>query len=194
MNPIHFLSFLLLGVLLLAPAALDSFPLVQDQAANVDELACNLVLSLDQMLAQETGAPPYTFDGSLLNRELEKGYNRMVAARAKAAEGKTAGALRKLRDAARAYETGATAPVSGTGFADDLANLTSFLGQRFTEQLLNLTPWQNTADYSEAYVDFDEGVVWRTYPTNEDAAALDAFSKAAKRAEREFDYTLPVCD
>lgn len=159
-------------------------------SATPEELVCGFVEDLDQ-LSEEAGLAG-AFDDDRLNRALAHARRSIVEAREAATIPDLARSFRALRAAMRELEKGAALPVSGKGFADDLASLGSYFGEVFTGNLITLTSQVGSvpgAALDAAVADFEDGVAERSLGEWERAVA--AFGKAVGRLDAELDIGPP---
>ena len=182
------LSFALL-ILLLTPSP----TLAEHQAplpATHEELVCGFVSNLDRLLNEfDQGG---VFGDDRLNRALEKARASVASARAEALVPDLTGSFRHLRAAMRELEKGAAVPVSGNGFADDLASLGSFFAEIFTEDLIALSDLLGAVSagaLEDATLDFEDGVESRDFELWE--RGVTDFGQAVRTLERELDIGPP---
>ena len=156
--------------------------------ATIEERVCLLVVELDNMISEygfAEGETP-TFDDDRLNRALVRARNETVSARMEVAFGSLTRGFRDLRAAVRELEKGASVPVSGFGFAEDLAILTSGRAEFFTEDLLLLAALLGVVSVdviNEAELAYLSGVATRDTGEWETSTAL--FGKAIRILDRE---------
>ena len=155
----HKLQALLLRTALLASFVALATPSAasaehgEPKAASVQELVLQLGMSLDELASDfdfEPGTTP-GFDDSRFNKLLRRSRLSLEQARghidrAQVCEGlfKLARSVSQLEHAA---DWGAAQSMSGLGFAEDLASLTSFIAESFLEDLIVLAA-QEGADES----------------------------------------------
>jgi hypothetical protein len=168
----------------LAAAAEHGAPL----PASLEELTCGFVSQLDEAIAEfgfAEGETP-SFDDDRLNRALVRARAYTVAARAEVAAGELGDGLRLLVSAVRNLERGADVPVSGFGFAEDLAILLSGRAEFFSEDLLRLADQLGAVSaetLADAWQDYLAGVAARDAERWSTSTSL--FVKAVNTLERE---------
>ena len=175
------------GVSLLLPSAAlagHTDPLPVD----LEGVVCGLVVDLDELLGgfdQQVG----DFGDDRLNRALDKARAHVVGARDRATLAEITDAARDLRAAMRELEKGAAVPVSGSGFADDLASLGSFFAEVFVEDLIALSTQLGAAtaeSITAATTHFHDGALARDEGQWE--TALAHFGKAIKVLDRDLEF------
>ena len=148
-------------------------------------VVCGLVVDLDELLGefdQQVGG----FGDDRLNRALDKARALVVGARDRATLAEITAAGRDLRAAMRELEKGAAVPVSGSGFADDLASLGSFFAEVFVEDLITLSTQLGVATagtIAAATTHFHDDALARDEGQWE--AALAHFNKAIRVLDRD---------
>lgn len=153
--------------------------------ADLEGLVCGLVVDLDELLVefdQQVG----NFDDDRLNRALDKARVNVVQAREKAKLPDLTGAFRDLRAAMRELEKGAAVPVSGSGFADDLASLGSFYAEVFVDDLIVLAAQLEAGtpeSIAAATIHFLQGAADRN--DGEWEAAVKQFTQAIRILDQE---------
>lgn len=158
--------------------------------ATLEGLVCGLIGDLDDLLAEFGLAGD--FDDDRLNQALDKAYSRVVQARAAASEPDLNRAFREWRAAMRELEKGASVPVSGNGFADDLASLGSFYAEVFTADLITLATQlaaASSGDLEDASQSFQDGVSARD--ASEWEQSLRDFGRAIHILSRTLDIGPP---
>jgi len=200
------LSLLLLGACTGAPTAPAEVGSELDRSASAaviaghldgtpgssELLVCGFVADLDELLA-EFDLQVGPFEDDRLNRALARARRYVVEARAAALEPDLPGTFQDLRGAMRELEKGAALPVSGKGFADDIASYGSFMAQLFTQELIDLAELgPASADVLEAAIaDYEVGVAARSVGEWEEG--VTAFGRAVRRLDREVGVGAPPC-
>jgi hypothetical protein len=158
-----------------------------------EELVCGFVADLDQ-LSEEAGLAG-DFDDDRLNRALDHARSSITEAREAATVPDLPHSFRALKAAMRELEKGDAVPVSGHGFADDLASLGSYFGEVFTGSLINLASQLGSVPegvMDQSVADFEDGVVERGLGEWERGVA--AFGKAVSRLDSELDIGPPCSE
>jgi hypothetical protein len=94
----------------------------------------------------------------------------------------------------RELEKGATVPVSGNGFADDLASLRSFMAQLLVEDLINVAMEQGTVGANiliEAARYLESGKALRASGVDEWERAVADFLSAIRLLDRNLSIGSP---
>lgn len=149
-------------------------------ATTIEGAVCLFVADLDDLI-EEAGLTVGDFEEPRLNRSLAKAKAALLEAREAAAEPDLVASFRDLKSAMRWWEVGAALPVSGNGFADDLASLGSFYEEVFVLDLITVAAdvgAANTATIAEASAHYDAGVAHRV--NGEWRLATADFLKALK--------------
>lgn len=159
--------------------------------ASSELLVCGFVVDLDDLLAefdQQVGP----FEDDRLNRSLARARLYVLRARAAALEPDLPRTFRDLRGAMRELEKGAALPVSGKGFADDIASLGSYMAEVFTRELIELAGQLGSVSANAleaAAADYEDGLTARS--GGEWEAAVAAFGTAVWRLDREIEIGAP---
>lgn len=172
-------------VLLVTPALHDG-----TLPTTLEGLVCGMIADLDDLLAEFDLAG--NFDDDRLNQALDKAYDRVVQTRAAASEPDLNRAFREWRAAMRELEKGASVPVSGNGFADDLASLGSFYAEVVTGDLIALAAQlgaASPAEIEDASQSFQDGMAARD--ASEWEQSLRDFGRAVHILSRSLDIGPP---
>jgi hypothetical protein len=108
--------------------------------ATIEERVCTFIADIDDVIADFgfiEGESP-NFGDERLNRALVRARHKIVESRSEISYLEFRRGFRLLAAGVKNLEKGARLPVSGNGFADDLASLLSFRAETFTEDLLAL--------------------------------------------------------
>ena len=156
--------------------------------ATIEERVCTLVADLDDVIAdfQFTEGETPTFGDDRLNRALVRARQNVVTARMEISFGNLTRGFRSMRASVRELEKGAGVPVSGNGFADDLAVLLSGRAEFFTEDLLLMAAMLGAVSDERVHtaeLDYLEGKALRFSGEWENATVL--FGRAIHKLDKE---------
>jgi hypothetical protein len=179
-----------IAVIFAQPAALANHN--STAPAGYEQLVCGLLVDLADFSDQfDTSG---SFDDKRLNRALARAHDHVFSAIADASIPQLTQSFADLKAAMRELEKGASVPVSGTGFADDLASLGSFYAEIFADYLIVLatdSQLVSAAAIEDATLDYIDGMANRDI--SEWERALGDFGKAVRTLEREIAINPPVC-
>ena len=182
--------FLTMFVALPTPAGANH---TDPQASTPEGVVCGFIADLDVLL-DEFGLIVGGFDDDRLNRALAKAGEEVRATRESAKEPELVASLRSFRAAMRELEKGAAVPVSGSGFADDLASFGSFMAQLLVEDLINVATEEGiaTADVlTRATGYLESGKALRAPGVDEWERAVADFLSAIRVLDRSFTIGTP---
>jgi hypothetical protein len=183
-------AFLAMLVALPAPAGANH---TDPQATAPEGVVCGFIADLDVLL-DEFGLVVGGFDDDRLNRALTKAGQEVLAARESAEEPELVASLRSFRAAMRELEKGAAVPVSGNGFADDIASFGSFMAQLLVEDLINVTMEQRTVSADiliQATRYLESGKALRASGVEEWERAVADFLSAIRLLDRDLSIGSP---
>ncbi len=159
--------------------------------SSFEEIVCGYIFDLDELL-MEFGLWEGDFGDDRLNRALLKACNHVEDAQSYALVPDLSASFKKLKGAMRELEKGAAVPVSGTGFADDLASLGSFYAENFIRDLIEQARIQEAVDaetLATAMTKFEEGVAARV--KTEWEQSVSKFLQAVRVLEHELQIGPP---
>ena len=163
------------------------------QASTPEGVVCGFVTDLDVLL-DEFGLVVGEFDDNRLNRALTKAGREVLAARESAEEPELVASLRSFKAAMRELEKGAAVPVSGNGFADDLASFGSFMAQLLVEDLITVAMEQGTVSADiviQATRYLESGKALRASGVEEWERAVADFLSAIRLLDRDLTIETP---
>lgn len=157
-------SRLWVAMIMIGIAGLISTPAFSVEGDGVfEDVVCGFTTNLDALL-EEFDHQVGDFGNDRLNRALIKARLSVAEAQIQTLIPDLTSSFQKLRAAMRELEKGAAVPVSGNGFADDLASLGSFYAEIFVADLITQAGLQGDVDemvLASANLKFEQGAVAR---------------------------------
>ncbi len=189
-----FVAMMVLAVSLLSFPQLARGNHTEPVPEELEGAVCGFVADLDVLLSEfDDQIGP--FEDERLNRALQKARAQVEEAQAYARVPELTKSFQNLKGAMGELEKGAAVPVSGSGFADDLASLGSFFAEVFVEDLIEVASNQGAVEpetLATATTWFEAGVLERD--EGEWEKSITYFLHAIRILEHELNINSPQCE